>query len=208
MSEVSETIEKIAIDIQTQADLLKMLGHQPLDSQKVAEHLEGFAARLFANLPHADPEKKEESVETPAETNVGAGLGPMYPEVVEPQGKPVSPDAPEMVRGENPWHPLEIPECGIDFRRYYSHGCEVYICAWRNEEYRQSHVYEVRCRKLEDGQWRAVLSNDGRKLCAMAAPSRQLAHLMALGAMRAYLRAGHRKTIRRAAAKEQMIEDR
>ena len=151
----------------------------------------------------------------------GAGLGPVDPAagsgafitpkaviadpalqaVVEPQGKPISPDAPEMVRGGNPWHPLEIPECGIDFKRYYSADCEVYICAWKSKAENISHVYEVRCRKLEDGQWRAVLSNDGRKLCSLSATGKHLAYMLTLGAMRQYLRRGHRKTIRRAEAR-------
>lgn len=94
------------------------------------------------------------------------------------------------------WHPLEIPECGIDFKRYHSPDCEVYICAWKSKGENIAHVYEVRCRKLEDGTWRAVLSNDGRKLCSLDATGRHLAYMLGLGAMRAYLRRGHRKTIR------------
>ena len=69
----------------------------------------------------------------------------------------------------------------------------MYICAWRDES--NSHVYEVRCRKVED-KWVATLSNDGRKLCTLSAASKQLAYRCALGAMRDYLRRGHRKTIR------------
>lgn len=101
-------------------------------------------------------------------------------------------------REENPWKPLEIPECGIDFRRYYSKDCEVYICAWKDGQGNISHVYEVRCRKVEEGKWVAEGSNDGRKLFAMIVPSRQLSYRFALGAMRDYLRRGHRKTIRKA----------
>lgn len=91
------------------------------------------------------------------------------------------------------WHPLEIPECGIDFKRYHSHDCEVYVCAWHDDSW--SHVYEVRMRRTENG-WRAVMSNDGRKLCSMLAPTRQLAYRCALGAMRGYLKRGHRKTLK------------
>ena len=119
-------------------------------------------------------------------------------ELVKPCEKPLDPNAPEMVRGEKPWKPLEIPECGIDFKRYHSADCEVYICEWKNDKAAISHVYEVRCRKVEEGKWVATLSNDGRKLCTLGAPSRQLAYRCALGAMRDYLRRGHRKTIRRA----------
>lgn len=116
-------------------------------------------------------------------------------ELVKPREKPLDPNAPEMVRGGEPWHPLEIPECGIDFKRYYSPDCEVYICAWQNKDNAIGHVYEIRLRRTDDG-WRAVLSNDGRKLCSLAATGRHLAYLLSLGAMRAYLRRGHRKTIR------------
>lgn len=109
---------------------------------------------------------------------------------------PLDPNAPEMVRGENPWKPLWIPECGIDFKRYHSAECETYICAWNHGN--QSHVYEVRCRKVEEGKWVATLSNDGRELCTLSAASRQLAYRCALGAMRNYLRRGHRKTLKHA----------
>lgn len=100
--------------------------------------------------------------------------------------------------GEKPWKPLEIPECGIDFKRYYSKDCEVYICAWKDGQENISHVYEVRCRKVEDGKWEAEGSNDGRKLFTLSVPSRQLSYRFALGAMRDYLRRGHRKSIKRA----------
>ena len=112
---------------------------------------------------------------------------------IEPRDTPITPDAPEMVRGEKPWNPLEMPEIGIDFKRFHSADADVYICGWKNEYI--SHVYEIRMRRVEDG-WRVVMTNDGRKLCSMSAPSRQLAYRCALGAMRAYLRRGHRKTIR------------
>ena len=98
-----------------------------------------------------------------------------------------------------PWHPLEIPECGIDFKRYYSPDCEVYICAWHDADNSIAHVYEIRLRRVEDN-WRGAISNDGRKLFSFAAPSRQLAYRCALGAMRDYLKRGHRRTLRRFAA--------
>ena len=123
---------------------------------------------------------------------------------VEPTEKPLDPNAPEMVRGgepdekkDNGWHPLEIPESGIYFKRYYSPDCEVYICAWQNKDNSIGHVYEIRLRRTDDG-WRAVLSNDGLKLCSLAATGRNLANLLSIGAMRAYLRRGHRKTISKA----------
>ena len=121
-------------------------------------------------------------------------------ELVKPREKPLDPNAPEMVRGEKPWKPLEIPECGIGFKRYHSADCEVYICAWQAENCSTSHVYEIRMRKAEGGKWVATLSNDGRKLCTLGAPSRQLAYRCALGAMRDYLKRGHRRTLRRVAA--------
>ena len=114
----------------------------------------------------------------------------------KPEGD--SPAEAQSRRDDKPWEPLEIPACGIDFRRYHGADCEVYICAWKDGHI--SHVYEVRMRKVEEEKWVAVLSNDGRKLCTLSAPSRQLAYRCALGAMRAYLRRGHRKTIRRAEA--------
>lgn len=93
------------------------------------------------------------------------------------------------------WHPLEIPECDIDFKRYHSADCEVYICAWKSKVENIAHVYEVRCSRFE-GQWRATLSNDGRTVGELLAPSRHTCYMLALGAMRAYLRRGHRKTIK------------
>ena len=95
--------------------------------------------------------------------------------------------------GETRWHPMEIPEIGIDFTRYYSPDCDVFICSWRNEQ--DSHVYEIRMRRVED-VWRVTCSNDGHKLCSMSAPSHQLAYRFALGGMRQYLLRGHRKTLK------------
>ena len=115
----------------------------------------------------------------------------MMEAIVNGKGEKFSVEVPE--RSE--WKPLEIPECGIDFRRYHSADCEVYICAWKNEN--QAHVYEVRCSRFE-GQWRATLSNDVRTVGELLAPSRHTCYTLALGAMRAYLRSGHRKTISKA----------
>lgn len=109
------------------------------------------------------------------------------------------------VKGEERWHALQIPECGIDFQRYRSDDCEVYICAWRDDS--NSHVYEVRCRKVRGAEaanqdaperWVAELSNDGRKICSLIAAGKHVAYTLGLGAMRAYLRSGHRKTLRAA----------
>lgn len=112
----------------------------------------------------------------------------------KPEGD--SPAEAQSRREEKPWKPLEIPECGIDFKRYSSKDCEMFICAWQAGDGSISHVYEVRCRKVEEGKWVATLSNDGRKLCTLSAPSRELARRCALGAMRNYLHRGHRKTLR------------
>ena len=121
----------------------------------------------------------------------------VQPDAAEkPQGD--SPAEAQSRREEKPWKPLEIPELGIDFKRYSSKDCEMYICAWQSGDGSISHVYEVRCRKVEEGKWVATLSNDGRKLCTLSAPSRELARRCALGAMRNYLRRGHRKTLRSA----------
>lgn len=109
--------------------------------------------------------------------------------IVNGKGEKFSVEVPE----RSGWKPLEIPECGIDFRRYLSADCEVYICAWKNKN--QAHVYEVRCSRFE-GQWRATLSNDGRTVGELLAPVRHTCYMLALGAMRAYLRRGHRKTIK------------
>ena len=105
--------------------------------------------------------------------------------------------------GGSTWKPLEIPELGIDFERYHSADCDVYNCAWRDGCW--SHVYEVRCRRAED-RWVAVLSNDGRRLCSLSAPTRKLCCRFALGAMRGYLRRGHRKTLRTAKAGKEVSE--
>ena len=121
---------------------------------------------------------------------------PALKAAVEPMAKPLSPDAPEMARGED-WHPLEIPECDIDFQRFHSQDCEVYICAWKSKGENIAHVYEVRCSRFE-GQWRATLSNDGRTVGELLVPGRHTCYMLALGAMRAYLRSGHRKTISKA----------
>jgi len=95
--------------------------------------------------------------------------------------------------GEKPWTPLSIPEIGIEFKRYHSKDCEVFICEWRNDS--ASHVYEIRVRR--DGDlYRATCSNDGRKLVSMAGPSRAVLTRFALGGFRQYLRRGHRKTLR------------
>lgn len=172
---MSETIEKIAKDIQAQADVLAMCGPQPLNSHKVASNLKCFAARLLENLPPAEVAGKKGSCG-------GA------------DGEAAQPRRAGDGAGEN-WRPLEIPECGIDFRRYYSADCEVYICAWRCAKETNSHVYEVRCSRFE-GQWRATLSNDGRTVGELLSPGRHTCYMLALGAMRAYLRSGHRKTIK------------
>ena len=154
-----------------------------------------IAADALADLP-ADAEKCWE--------HLRLALGKIETEMLihtaeEPSGD--SPAEAQSRREEKPWKPLEIPECGIDFTRYSSKDCEVYICAWQSGDGSISHVYEVRCRKVEEGKWAATLSNDGRKLCTLAAPSRELARRCALGAMRNYLHRGHRKTLR-AAKKE------
>lgn len=168
-----ETPEKVARDMIAQADILAMMGQQPLSSLKVIEQLKKFAERI---------------------------LNAVNPDEHAARMEPLDPNAPEMVRGEKPWKPLEIPECGIDFNRYHSADFEAYICAWKDGHENISHVYEVRIRKVEEGKFVAVLSNDGRKLGSLSAPTRHLAYRFALGAMRNYLRRGHRKTIRRAAA--------
>lgn len=158
-----ETPEKVARDMIAQADILAMMGNQPLSSLKVVEQLKKFAERILNSVK---PDEHAARMEPTAGS-------------------------------EKPWHPLEIPEIGIDFKRYHSKDCDVFVCAWRNEF--DSHVYEVRMRRTENG-WRVVMANDGRKLCSMLAPSRQLAYRFALGAMRGYLRRGHRRTLKHAAA--------
>lgn len=154
-----------------------------------------IAEDALANLPADDVQCWEHLI---------SALGKIETEMLihtaeKPQGD--SPAEAQSRRDEKPWKPLEIPECGIDFQRYSSKDCEVYICAWQSGDGSISHVYEVRCRKVEEGKWVASLSNDGRKLCTLAAPSRELARRCALGAMRNYLQRGHRKTLR-AAKKE------
>ena len=94
---------------------------------------------------------------------------------------------------------LVIEELGIEFGRYAAAGCELYAATWRNDK--DSHIYTVAITRGADGQWRASLRFDDREVGACSAASRCRCAEMAVAAMRAVLRRGHRKTLRALARK-------
>ena len=118
---------------------------------------------------------------------------------VEPNDTETDAAAPQIGMGE--WNPLEIPEIGISFRRFYSSSYDKYIAAWNDGN--NSHVYELVVQSQGDG-WEAIGMNDGGTVFQLQAPSRHLVRRIACASMRAYLTRGHRKTWSkaRAAAKE------
>ena len=103
---------------------------------------------------------------------------------------------------EKKWQPLEIPELGIVFRRFYSPRCITLVAAWHNDT--DSHIYEIRIMKIGEGQWEATSYNDGLEGFNLFMASKHMCERLACAAMRSYLIRGHRKPWRkeRAAAKE------
>ena len=89
--------------------------------------------------------------------------------------------------------PFEIPDLGISFSRFAAKDFELHCAAWRNEN--DSHIYSVRV--LRSGAvWSAALENDGREVGRVMANTKAACAELALGAMRAYIVRGHRKTLR------------
>ena len=89
--------------------------------------------------------------------------------------------------------PFEIPDLGISFSRFAAKDFELHCAAWRNGN--DSHIYSVRV--LRSGViWTATLENDGREVGRVAAATKAACAELALGAMRAYIVRGHRKTLR------------
>ena len=78
--------------------------------------------------------------------------------------------------------PYRIEDLGIEFSRFAAEECEV-------------HIYKVEMTPHPAG-WHASLSNDGRNVGGVTAESRSRCADMAMGAMRAYIVRGHRRTLR------------
>jgi len=93
---------------------------------------------------------------------------------------------------------LVIEELGIEFSRFAAAGCEHFAATWRNDH--DSHVYTITLVR-ETEAWRASLRFDDREVGACSAASRCRCADMAVAAMRAVLRRGHRKTLRALARK-------
>ncbi|MBQ6339027.1 MAG: hypothetical protein IJI36_07785 [Kiritimatiellae bacterium] len=78
-----------------EADILAMLGPQPLSSLKVVEKLKGFAERIF-------------------NANVPAAVSPAnLPLDIPPTSEPIQPGTPKMMPGEQPWKAIESDSVGI-----------------------------------------------------------------------------------------------
>ena len=89
---------------------------------------------------------------------------------------------------------LEIEELGIRFTPLHSKDYWIIAAYWGNGQDR--HVYSVRMAREGYG-WRAVLENDGREVGSFSSTlSQYTAAHMALAALKAYIRRGHRRTLR------------
>lgn len=89
--------------------------------------------------------------------------------------------------------PYRIEDLGIEFSRFAAKECEVHCATWRDGD--NSHIYKVEMTPHPAG-WHASLSNDGRNVGGVTAESRSRCADMAMGAMRAYIVRGHRRTLR------------
>ena len=100
----------------------------------------------------------------------------------------------EQEEQDNPeYKPLDIPELGISFKRFYSDKIEKFIAAWKNEDC--SHVYEVVLRPLPLGTgWTAEGLNDGHNIFTITTSGKWRLRQMALAAMKASLIYTHRRT--------------
>ena len=89
--------------------------------------------------------------------------------------------------------PFDMPELGISFSRFAARDFELHAATWRDGC--NSHVYYVRV--MQSGVvWSAVLENDGREVGRVMANTKAACAELALGAMRAYIVRGHRRTLR------------
>ena len=122
---------------------------------------------------------------------------------VEPRDTPLSPDAPQMVRG---WPEIfDIPELGIQWRRYHTPRYVHVIAAWNDAV--NAHVYQMTVRPwpLASGErWHVNVTNDGGTVFTIESRSKHLAERCGLAAMRAYIIRGHRKTWRKVRAAEEL----
>ena len=89
--------------------------------------------------------------------------------------------------------PYEIPDLGISFSRFAARDFELHCATWRDGC--NSHVYYVRVMRSVV-LWTATLENDGREVGRVMADTKAACAELALGAMRAYIIRGHRKTLR------------
>ncbi len=89
--------------------------------------------------------------------------------------------------------PFEIPDLGISFSRFAAKDFELHCATWRDGA--NSHIYSVRVQHAPYA-WTATLENDGREVGRVGAPTKAACAELALGAMRAYILRGHRKTLR------------
>ena len=145
---------------------------------------------------------------------------------VEPGAKPLSPDAPELARGENPKERTrlcDIPEIGIEYHQYNTEEYYKFLCWWHNKENPRGHVYEVTvkpwCYDMSPSdapagskarKFRALCQIDGRVIFSIESGNKNVAIDSALSAMRAHHRKTHRsalRTLRRAEAAKQQADD-
>ncbi len=98
---------------------------------------------------------------------------------------------------------LDIPEIGIEFKRYHSPQFERFVAAWHNDY--DSHVYELEVRQSDAG-WTSRGTTDGESVFAVSAAGRNAARLLGLAAMRAHLVRGHKRTWRKARAAARTAE--
>ena len=122
---------------------------------------------------------------------------------VEPRDTPLSPDAPKLERG---WPEIsDIPELGIQWRRYHTPRYVHVIAAWNDAA--NAHVYQMTVRPwpLASGErWHVNVTNDGGTVFTMESRAKHLAERCGLAAMRAYIIRGHRKTWRKVRAAEEL----
>ena len=93
------------------------------------------------------------------------------------------------------WHPLEIPELGIDFKRFKSKQITKFICTWHNDT--DNHLYEIEVKHHPVGAgWMAVGYTDGNAIFTITATGRWLTTNMAIAAMRASLKHTHNHALK------------
>lgn len=140
-------------------------------------------------IPDAVNIARQEAAKSEGEIRSALTMLADYAMPLIPHDEPAPESKPQIGMGE--WNPLEIPEIGISFRRFFSSRYDKYIAAWNDGC--NSHVYELVVQSHGDG-WEAIGTNDGGTVFRLQAPSRHLVRRIACASMRAYLTRGHRKT--------------